>query len=65
MVDVIVNFKLLRGDDGGITLAQYHYVDKVLCHFGYSDCKPASTLYDLSVLLRKYLRIARDQLRHS
>nr|AAM00978.1 Putative retrovirus-related pol polyprotein from transposon Tnt 1-94 [Oryza sativa Japonica Group]AAP53107.1 retrotransposon protein, putative, Ty1-copia subclass [Oryza sativa Japonica Group] len=63
--DVILNIKLQRGDEGGITLVQSHYVDKVLSHFGYSDCKPAPTPYDPSVLLRKNRRIARDQLRYS
>nr|ABA96637.2 retrotransposon protein, putative, Ty1-copia subclass [Oryza sativa Japonica Group] len=63
--DVILNIKLLRGDEGGITLVQSHYVDKVLSGFGYSDCKPAPTPYDPNVLLRKNRRIARDQLRYS
>nr|ABA95374.1 retrotransposon protein, putative, Ty1-copia subclass [Oryza sativa Japonica Group] len=63
--DVILNIKLQRGDEGGITLMQSHYVDKVLNHFGYSDCKPAPTPYDPSVLLRKNQRIVRDQLRYS
>nr|ABA96226.1 retrotransposon protein, putative, Ty1-copia subclass [Oryza sativa Japonica Group] len=63
--DVILNIKLQRGDEGGITLMQSHYVDKVLSLFGYSDCKPAPTPYDPSVLLRKNRRIARDQLRYS
>nr|CAH65871.1 OSIGBa0103I21.4 [Oryza sativa] len=57
--------ELLRGDEGGITLVQSHYVDKVLSCFGYSDCKPAPTPYDPSVLLRKNRRIVRDQLRYS
>nr|AAP54026.1 retrotransposon protein, putative, Ty1-copia subclass [Oryza sativa Japonica Group] len=39
VADVILNIKLLRGDEGGITLVQSHYVDKVLSRFGYSDCK--------------------------
>nr|ABB47865.2 retrotransposon protein, putative, Ty1-copia subclass [Oryza sativa Japonica Group] len=63
--DVILNIKLQRGDEGGITLVQSYYVDKVLSRFGYSDCKPAPTPYDPSVLLRKNRRIARDQLRYS
>nr|AAT77039.1 putative gag-pol polyprotein [Oryza sativa Japonica Group] len=65
VADVILNIKLLRGDEGGTTLVQSHYVDKVLSRFGYSDCKTASTPYDSSVLLRKNRRIARDQLRYS
>ena len=65
VADVILNIKLLRGGDGGVTLVQSHYVEKVLSRFGYSDCKPASTPYDPSVLLRKNRRITRDQLRYS
>ena len=65
VADVILNIKLLRDDDGGITLLQSHYVEKVLSHFGYSDCKPSPTPYDPSVLLRKNQQIARDQLRYS
>ena len=63
--DVILNIKLLREGDGGVTLLQSHYVEKVLSRFGFSDCKHASTPYDFSVLLRKNRRIARDQLRYS
>jgi hypothetical protein len=65
MADVILNIKLLREENGGVTLVQSHYVEKVLNHFGYSDCTPSPTPYDLSVLLRKNHRIARDQLRYS
>jgi hypothetical protein len=36
--DVIFNVKLLREGNGGITLSQSHYVEKVLSHFGFSDC---------------------------
>jgi len=36
--DVILNIKLLREDDGGVTLLQSHYMEKVLSHFGFSDC---------------------------
>jgi hypothetical protein len=64
-VDVILNIKLLREGNGRITLLQSHYVKKVLSRFGFSDCKPISTPYDFSVLLRKKKRIARDQLRFS
>ena len=63
--NVILNIKLLRGDDGGVTLPQSHYVDKVLSLFGYSDCKPTPTPFDPIVLLRKNRRITRDQLRYS
>ena len=63
--DVILNIKLLREGDGGVTLLQSHYVEKVMNRFGFSDCEPAPTPYDPSVLLRKNQRIARDQLRYS
>ena len=52
-VDVILNIKLLREGNGGVTLVQSHYVEKVLNRFGYSECTPSPTLYDPSVLLRK------------
>jgi hypothetical protein len=51
--DVIFNIKLLREGDGRVTLLQSHYVEKVLSRFGFSDCQPAPTPYDPSVLLRK------------
>src|SRR4051812_17062375 len=51
VADVILNIKLLSNDDGGITLLQSHYVEKVLSRFGYRDCKPSPTPYDPSVLL--------------
>jgi len=51
--DVILNIKLLRKGNGGVTLVQSHYMEKVLSRFGYSDCTPAPTPYDPSVLLRK------------
>jgi hypothetical protein len=63
--DVILNVKLLREENGGIILSQSHYVEKVLNRFGFSDCQPAPTPYDPSVLLRKNQRIVRDQLRYS
>ena len=65
VVDVTLNIKLLREDNGGVTLLQSHYVEKVLSHFGFSDCQPTHTPYDSSVLLRKNRRIGRDQLRYS
>ena len=64
-VDVILNIKLLREGNGGVTLLQSHYVEKVLCCFGFSDYQLAPTPYDPSVLLRKNRRIAMDQLRYS
>jgi hypothetical protein len=51
--NVILNIKLLREGDGGITLVQSHYVEKVLSCFGYSECQPAPTPYDPSKLLMK------------
>jgi hypothetical protein len=62
---VILNIKLMREDNSGITLVWSHYVEKVLSHFRYNDCTPAPTPYDTSVLLRKNRRIAWDQLRYS
>ena len=64
--DVILNIKLLREEEnGGVTLVQSHYVEKVLNRFGYDDCAPAPTPYDPSVILRKKRKITRDQLRYS
>ena len=63
--DAILNIKLLREGNGGFTLLQSHYVEKVLSRFGFSDCQPTHTPYDSSVLLRKNRRIPRDQLRYS
>jgi hypothetical protein len=40
-------------------------VEKVLSRFGFSDCHPAPTPYDPSMLLRKNQRIVRDQLTYS
>jgi hypothetical protein len=59
-VDVILNIKLKRDGNGGVTLLQSHYVKKVLSRFGYSDCQPAPIPYDPSVLLRKNRRITKD-----
>jgi hypothetical protein len=44
VVDVILNIKLLREGNGGVTLVQSHYVEKILSPFGYSDCKSAPML---------------------
>jgi hypothetical protein len=52
-IDVILNIKLLREGNGGITLVQSHYVEKVLSRFGFSECEPAPTPYDPSKLLKK------------
>jgi hypothetical protein len=62
--DVILNVKLIKGENG-ITLAQSHYVEKVLSRFGYKENIPSPTPCDLSLVLRKNKRIGRDQLRYS
>jgi hypothetical protein len=54
--DVILNIKLVREGNGGVTLVQSHYVKKVRNRFGYSDCTPALISYDPGVLLRKNQR---------
>ena len=63
-VDVILNIKLIKGENG-ITLLQSDYVEKILSCFGYVDSKPSPTPYDLTVILRKNKKIAKDQLRYS
>ena len=55
--DVILNIKLVKERNGGVTLRQSRYVEKVLSHFGYSDYKPVSTPFDASLILRKNKRI--------
>ena len=65
VADVILNIKLLRNSEGGITLLQSHYVEKILSYFGYSDCKPSATPYDPSMRIRKFEGTAIDQLRYS
>ena len=62
---VIFNIKLVKETNGGVTLTLFHYMEKVLSRFGYSDYKPVSTPYDASLILRKNKRIMRDQLRYS
>jgi hypothetical protein len=63
--DVILNIKLLIEGNGGVTLVQFHYVEKVLSRFGYNEYEPSPTPYDPSKLLKKNRRISRDQLRYS
>jgi hypothetical protein len=63
-VYVILSIKLIKAD-GGITLSQSHYVEKVLKRLGFFDCKPSSTPYYPSVTLWKNKRIGLDQLRYS
>jgi hypothetical protein len=66
VADVILNIKLHREEgNGGVSLVQNHYVEKVSNRFGYIECSPAPTPYDPSMSLRKNRRIARDQLRYS
>jgi hypothetical protein len=48
--DVILNIKVIKGENG-ITLTQYHYVEKVLSCFSYKESKPSPTPYDLSLIL--------------
>jgi hypothetical protein len=55
--DVILNIKLSRDNDGGVTLLQSHYVEKVLTRFGYCGCTPSPTPYDPNVSLSKNRRI--------
>ena len=61
----ILNIKLLRDNEGGITLLQSHYVEKELSRFGYADCTPSQTPYDPSMLIRKSKGTTIDQLRYS
>jgi hypothetical protein len=63
--DVIFHIKLLRGGNGGITLRQFHYVEKMPSHFRYSDYKPNPTSFDPSMLLNKNYKIAHDHLSYS
>jgi hypothetical protein len=44
-VDVILIIKLIK-NEGGITLAQSHYVEKILRWFGFIDGKFSPTPYD-------------------
>jgi hypothetical protein len=62
--DVILNIKLIKGENV-ITLTWFHYVEKVLSHFGYKESKPSPTPYDPSFVLQKNKRIGREQLRYS
>jgi hypothetical protein len=58
--DVILNIKLIKGENGGVTLSQTHYIEKMLIRFGYNNSKTAPTPYDVSLVLRKNLRIMVD-----
>jgi hypothetical protein len=48
--NVILNIKLIK-EENGITLTQFHYVEKVLSCFGYKESKPSPAPYDLSLAL--------------
>jgi hypothetical protein len=53
-LDVILNIiKLIKGENGGVTLSQTHYVEKILSRFGYSDHKASPTPYDASLVLKR------------
>ena len=43
--NVILGLRLTRSADG-ITISQFHYIEKVLEKFGYQNCKVAYTSYD-------------------
>ena len=60
---VIFNIKVVKETNGGVTLTLFHYVEKVLSRFVYSDYKPVSTPDNARVILRKNKIIMRDQLR--
>jgi hypothetical protein len=51
--NIILNIKLLRESDGGVTLVQSYYVEKVLSRFGYREREPAPTPYDPSKLFEE------------
>ena len=61
---MIMKIKLIK-NESGITLTQYHYVEKILSRFGFIDSKSSPTPYDLSVTLRKNKKETKDQLRYS
>jgi hypothetical protein len=48
--DVMLNIKLAKNENG-ITLMQYHFVEKASSHFSYEDYKPCSTPYDPTIIL--------------
>jgi hypothetical protein len=51
VADAILNIKLHREEgNGGVSLVQNHYVEKVLNRFCYSECSPAPTPYDQACL---------------
>lgn len=59
VADVILNIKLIRGENGIIFL-QFYYVEKILNRFGYIDSKFFLIFYDFSLLFRKNKRIVRN-----
>ena len=60
VADVILNIKKLREGNGGVTLVQSHYMEKVLSRFVYRDCKLIFTPCDPSIILRKNRRTMKD-----
>jgi hypothetical protein len=63
-VDVILNIMQIKGENE-ITLTQSYYVEMVFSRFCYKDSKPSPTPYDPSLVIQKYKKIGRDQLRYS
>jgi hypothetical protein len=59
-----MNIKLIK-NESGITLWQYHYVEKILSRFGFINGKYSPTPYDPSVILRKNKDEPTDQLKYS
>jgi hypothetical protein len=55
--NVILNIKLLRYENNGITLVQSHYEEKVLSRFGYADCKSHMILMCCFERIRRTLEI--------
>jgi hypothetical protein len=45
--NVILNIKLLREGNDGVTLVQSYYVEKILSRFGFSNFQFAPMHYDL------------------
>ena len=61
---VILNIKLIKNENG-IILNQSHYVEKILCRFGFENAKVSPTPYDASVKLRTNKGKGLDHLRYS
>ncbi|KAK4404453.1 hypothetical protein Sango_0813900 [Sesamum angolense] len=50
--DVILDFKFIHSTDG-ITISQFHYVEKIIEKFGYQNSRNAKAPYDSSITLFK------------